>query len=241
MVVKDNVGGESFIAGLNPADGAVVWKHVRQSSRTPFATPVVIRQADGREAVICAGNPEAMTCLDAASGKKLWSVEVDSPTDRPVGSPALAGNIWFVAMGQGGSGKVSAAVRVTDEKPEILWQNRKGLPYVPTPLGTEDRLYVLNDGGILSCLKAEDGTEIYSERIFADKAYSSPVLAGDRIICTGRSGKVAVIAVGDTFRKLGEGDLGEEIDATPAMAGGRLFFRTKNSLLAFPSGKPPQP
>ena len=238
VVVKDNGSSDSFIFGIKPGDGSVVWKHPRQSVRTPFATPLVIRQKDGREAVIIAGNPAALTCLDAASGKLLWEVESATPADRPVASPALAGDICFMSTGQGGSGKNSVAVRITDPKPAILWQNRKGLPYVPTPIGAGHRFYILNDGGVLTCVKAEDGSEIYSERVFTDKAYSSPVLAGDRLIITGRSGQVAVILAGDKFQKLGEGHLGADSDASPAIAGGRLFFRTKTHLICLPSAKP---
>ncbi len=241
VVPKDNVGGESFIAGLKPSDGTVVWKHARQSVRTPFSTPLVFRQADGREAVVLTGNPQALTCLDAADGRVLWEVENPSPTDRAVGSPTLAGGICFMTMGQGGTGKASVAVRVSEAKPSILWQRSKGLPYVPSALGDGKRIYLLGDGGVLTCLRAEDGTEVYSERVFADKVYSSPVMAGDRIYCTGRSGEVAVVAAGDTFRKLGEGQLGAASDATPAIAGGRLFFRSKTHLLCLPSASTPRP
>ena len=241
VVAKDNVGSDSAIIGLKPADGSVVWKHARQSVRTPFATPLVIRQTDGREAVIIPGNPKAMTCLNASDGKLLWEVENPTPGDRPVASPAVAGGVAFMTMGQGGTGKASVAVRITDAKPEIIWQMRKGLPYVPTAIGEGKRFYMLGDGGVLTCVRAEDGSEVYSERVFTDKAYSSPILVGDRIYCTGRSGQVAVVAAGDTFRKLGEGKLGESTDATPAVAGGRLFFRTKTHLMCLPSAAKPQP
>lgn len=241
VVSKDNAGGDSFIAGLKPSDGSVVWKHPCQSARTPFATPLAVRLPNGTDAVIVAGNPAALTCLKASDGKVLWQVEVSSPTDRPVASPTLSGDICFLSMGQGGGGKISLAVRITDPKPEIIWQNRKGLPYVPSPVGAGNRFYVLNDGGVLSCLRAEDGSEVYHERVFSDKAYSSPVLVGDRLFCVGRSGQVAVIAAGDTFKKLGEGQLGEATDATPAIAGGRLFFRTRTHLMCLPASEQPRP
>ena len=241
VVAKDNVGGDSFIAGLKPSDGSIVWKHARQSVRTPFATPLVIRQAGGREAVVLAGNPMALTCLNAADGKLLWEVENASPGDRPVGSPALAGDVCFTTVGMGGGGKSCVAVRVTDPQPGILWQTRKGLPYVPSAVGAGERLYLLGDGGVLTCLRAGDGSEVYSERVFTDKVYSSPVLVGDRLYCTGRSGQVAVIAAGDTFRKLGEGHLGEATDASPAIAGGRLFFRSKTHLMCLPAAAKSQP
>lgn len=237
VVVKDNVGGDSFIAGLNPADGSMVWKYERQSVRTPFSTPLVFRQNDGREAVLVAGNPKALTCLNAADGKLLWEVENSSPDDRPVASPSLADGVCFMSMGQGGTGKACVAVRVTDAKPEIIWQIRKGIPYVPTALGDGKLLYLMGDGGILTCLKAADGSVFYNERVFADKAYSSPVLVDGKIYCIGRSGKVAVIAAGESFRILGEADLGEDMDSTPAIAAGHMFLRTRTHLLCLPASK----
>ena len=239
VICKDNVGGDSFICGLAVEDGAVLWKHARTSVRTPFSTPLVFQQRDGTAAVLVAGNPAALTCLRVSDGKLLWEVLNATPTDRPVASPTLAGDVCFMSMGQGGAGKAMVAVRVTDAVPSILWQNTKGLPYVPTPVGVDNRFYVLGDGGVLTCLRAADGTEVYQERVFLDKAYSSPVLVGGRIYCIGRSGKVAVIAAGDTFKKLGEGQLGEDMDATPAIAEGRMFFRTKTHLLCLPAAAEP--
>jgi len=241
IIAKDNAGTDSAILGLKPEDGSPVWKHPRQSVRTPFSTPLVIKQADGREAVILSGNPKALTCLNAADGKVLWEVENATPTDRPVASPVLAGDICYMTMGQGGTGKASVAVRITDPRPELVWQSKKGLPYVPTALGSSTRLYLLGDGGVLTCVNAADGKEVYSERVFTDKAYSSPVMVGDKIICTGRNGQVAMVAAGDQFKKLGEGQLGESTDATPAIAGGRLFFRTRTHLMCLPAATRPQP
>lgn len=234
VVAKDHVGADSFIAGLKPEDGSVVWKHARQSVRTPFATPAVIRQDNGKEAIVVAGNPKALTCLNAADGKLLWEVENPTKGDRPVASVAVAGDICFMTMGQGGTGKASAAVNVKSAKPEITWQLRKGMPYVPTAVSDGTHLYLLGDGGVLTCVKASDGSEIYNERVFTDKAYSSPVLVDGKLYCTGRSGQVAVVAAGPDYKLLGSGELGSAIDATPAVAGNRMYFRTKTHLMCLP-------
>ena len=45
-------------------------------------------------------------------------------------------------------------------------------------------------------------------------------------------GEVVVIAAGDVFEVLGRTPLGAECRATPAVAGGRMVFRTVDRILA---------
>ena len=230
VVVKDSEGADGFIAGLKPTDGSILWKLPRRSARTPFSTPVVVEAAPGSWQVITSSNPDALTCIDAATGKVVWNHANPQAGQRAVGSPALAAGVCFAAVGQGG--KANAAVAVSAKDGSLLWEGGKSLPYVPTPLALDDHFVFLNDGGILSAIKAADGKPAWSERVFQDQAYSSPVCAGDRIYCVSRSGKVAVVAADPAaFKLLGTAELGEPSDATPAVSGGRLFIRTARSLV----------
>ena len=239
VVVKDNVGPSSFLFGLNPEDGSVIWKLPRQNKRTPFATPVVLKTKTEGAVVIFAGQPHALTAVRARDGKLLWEVENEVPDQRAVGSPAVAGDIVYMTVGSGGAGRGSVAVKVSEEKGELVWQSRKGMPYVTSPLGLGDHIYTLGDGGILSCVNAGDGSEVWSERVFSDKAYSSPVAVDGKIFCVSRNGSVAVVASGPEFRILGTGALGGECDATPAVSDGRMFFRTRDHLLCLPASAAP--
>lgn len=233
IVGKDNVGAESFLAGLDPADGSILWKVPRSSSRTPFSSPVPVRHSDGRECVVVAGNPVALTCVSAADGAVVWEVNYPDhdPALRPVASPVRAGETLFAAVGQGGAGKSGIAVKAGGNVPAIAWEGRKSLPYVPTPLALGGRLYVAGDGGVLTCVDPADGRELWSERVFRDKVYSSPVSSGGRIYVLSRSGRLAAVSVTDGFRLLGETSLGEATDATPAISGNRLILRTNTRVI----------
>ena len=48
-------------------------------------------------------------------------------------------------------------------------------------------------------------------------------------------GKVTVLKAGDQWDILAQNDLREEITATPALANGRLYVRTRQSLFCFAS------
>jgi outer membrane protein assembly factor BamB len=231
IVSTDCEGGSGGILALKPADGLVLWKHDRASDRTPFSTPLTFEEKPGEWRVVVSSNPKALTCFDAKSGKVLWETENPSPGLRAVGSPAMSGGVIFAAIGQGGTAKANMAVKVADGKAEKVWEGKKAIPYVPTPLPLEGHFLFLGDGGILSSVRASDGEMLWSERVFQDQAYSSPISTGDKIYCISRSGTVAAVQADPSkFTLLGTTSLGEPCDSTPAVADGRLFIRTSKRL-----------
>jgi outer membrane protein assembly factor BamB len=51
------------------------------------------------------------------------------------------------------------------------------------------------------------------------------------------NGKVTVLKAGRAWEVLAVNDLGDEIHATPALAGGRIYVRTRGTLYCFGSAK----
>jgi outer membrane protein assembly factor BamB len=107
---------------------------------------------------------------------------------------------------------------------------------VPSPLYHGGRLYVVTDTGVVSCLEAATGRQVWQGRL--PGAYTaSPVLAGGVLFVTSEAGKTHVLKAGPRFEVLGTNDLGDAILATPAVAGGRVFLRTSRHLYCL--GEPP--
>ncbi len=235
VISTDCEGGTGGLNALNPADGSVVWKFPRVSDRTPFSTPLTYEEKPGEWRVVFSSNPKGLTCLNAKDGKLVWEFDMPSPGLRAVGSPAMTDGVIFAAIGMGGTAKVSMAVKVTGDKPVKIWEGKKAMPYVPTALAAGEEFIFLGDGGILSSVRAKDGEMLWSERLFQDKAYSSPVCSGDRIFCVSRNGTVAAVqAGGKEFKLLGLTKLNDPCDSTPAIAGGKLLIRTAHKLLCIP-------
>jgi hypothetical protein len=57
------------------------------------------------------------------------------------------------------------------------------------------------------------------------------VRIGDRIFGLSKEGEVVVLAADKQFELIARNDLGERCQATPAVADGRIFFRTESSLI----------
>jgi outer membrane protein assembly factor BamB len=141
---------------------------------------------------------------------------------------ARADNV-LVALKPGGSGDISET--------HVAWKYRRALPYVPSPLYYDGRLYFVRDGGVMSSLDAKTGEPFYAqERITGANGnyYSSPVAADGRIYVASLPGKLSVIKAGGTKPEvLHQVDFGARIFATPALVGERIYVRTVTDLWAF--------
>ena len=117
----------------------------------------------------------------------------------------------------------------------LLWRYRKSLPNVPSPLLYEGVLYLLKEGGILTALDASTG-KVYKQGRLRDALgnyYASPVAGDGKIFTVSHQGKISVIQPGPDWKVLSVNDLGNECSATPAIAEGRLYIRSRDHLYCF--------
>jgi outer membrane protein assembly factor BamB len=115
----------------------------------------------------------------------------------------------------------------------VAWEIRRGIPETPSLLYHRGRLYLLRNGGVLTCLKASTGEELFRERIGAPGQYTaSPIAAGDKVIAASVRGVVTVIQADDRLNVLAQNDFGEEVFATPAIVENKLYLRTTDHVYA---------
>lgn len=120
----------------------------------------------------------------------------------------------------------------------IVWQESRGVPEVPSPLVYRGRVWLVRNGGILTCRDATSGSALFDERIGAPGGYyASPVAAGGSIYLASDRGVLTVVQAEDKLQVLARNDLGEPIYATPAVVDGKLLVRTTHRLLAFTPDK----
>lgn len=140
------------------------------------------------------------------------------------------GENLLVAIRPGGKGELSET--------SIAWKQTRGLPYVPSPLYYKGRLFIVKDGGMLSCFDAKSGQAFYQqERLSAQGSYyASPVAANGRMILISLDGKLSIVdAQSDTLKTLHQADFKERVSATPALVGPNVYVRTASALYSFGS------
>jgi outer membrane protein assembly factor BamB len=127
------------------------------------------------------------------------------------------------------------ALRPDGDRPQVIWRENTSIPEVPSPLYYRDRIFLIRNGGVITCFDASTGKVLYRTRIGAGGAYfASPVAVAGRIYLASSEGVVTAISADDKQLKvLAHSELGEDIVATPAIAGSVIYVRTLKTVYAF--------
>jgi len=229
----------SYVMRIDKKTGKTLWKVDRPTSairESPdsYTTPALLRYGKTTEIVITGG--DCVTGHDPATGKELWRANGLNPDNNPnyriVASPIVFDNIIYaptrikplLALKAGGRGDITSS--------HVLWSTGNG-PDVPTPVTDGKYFYVVNDRGIVFCLDAKTGAEVYVQQRIKPGTYSgSPVLADGKIYITNEDGLTTVVAAGPKFEVLAENPLNDYALSSPAISDGQIFIRTAAHLYA---------
>jgi outer membrane protein assembly factor BamB len=197
-----------------------------------YTTPTIVKTATRTEVIVSGG--DLVTGYDPGTLEELWRADVLNPTNyganRIIASPMVKNGIVyacsrvkpFVALKPGGKGDVSESAK--------LWTYDRG-PDVPTPVSDGQYIYIANDRGILFCLDAKTGKEVWGGQRIASAIYSSsPTLADGKVYITNEEGTTTVIQAGSQFKVLAENRLDEYTLSSPAVSEGQIFIRTEKAL-----------
>jgi len=234
---RNNDGVTSQWLAVDRQTGVVKWRVEEPGvANASYSTPCTRRGGTGGVEVVFASNAHGITGLELATGRMLWNVDGVLP-DRVVSSPALAGEMILATCGEGGRGKRLTAVRPRDDgvAAEVYHLATREVPYVPSLVVHEGRVFAFHDGGQISCLAVGSGEVLWSEKP-AGRFYGSPICVSGVLYCITIDGDVVVLEAGPTYKLLAVNPLGEKSHATPAVGGGRLYLRTVSHLFALGGG-----
>jgi outer membrane protein assembly factor BamB len=87
----------------------------------------------------------------------------------------------------------------------------------------------VSDGGIIRCVNADTGADIWFERLPGEYS-ASPLAVGESIYFFGQNGTTTVFRNSDEYTELASNVLDGELMASPAVAGKALFVRSTKNL-----------
>jgi outer membrane protein assembly factor BamB len=133
----------------------------------------------------------------------------------------------LVAVRHGGRGDVTQT--------HVVWRHRKALPNVPSPLLYQDVIFLVKDGGIVTTLNPKTGEVLKQARLpnAAERYWVSPVAGDGKVYLASEGGKVSVLKAAGQWDVLAVNELADECFATPAIADGKIYLRTRTKLYCF--------
>ena len=245
------IAGTGKMIGYDPANGKELWT-CNTLLRTIMTTPVVrdgivyisvqsygdtnriLKYAllewkdtnqDGKltKAEIPRAFSEKFDQADANHDSFLEGDEIDAAFQSR--NNMAGGGSIIQAIRGGGSGDVT--------KSHLVWDLHNRAPSnLSSPLVLGDRLFVVKRGGLSSCFEVDTGKSLWEIKRIQNlgEYYASPVAGDGKIYVTGENGIVVVLAEGPELKILAKNDMGSTSVATPAIANGRLYFRTKEKI-----------
>ena len=220
----------SYLLAVDKRTGKDRWKADRGQGRSSYSTPFVVPVADGAAEVIV-NSSERIDAYALADGKHLW--HTDGANRFPIPVPVFHDGILYLtrgyrsgpymAMRPGGRGDVTSS--------HVVWRVETGAPYVSSLVFWDSLLFMANDAGVVTAVDAKTGERVWQHRtpgVFS----ASPIAAEGRIYFVSESGETIVMRAARTPEVLAQNDLAVRLVASPAVSGGKIFFRSDNQLIA---------
>jgi outer membrane protein assembly factor BamB len=219
-----------FVVALDAGDGHVLWQKDRTEHPQKgfsFDTSLVITVGDRKE-VVSQGS-DVVAAYDPKTGDEIWRVRYHGYSLVP--RPVYGNGLLYVCTGF--DAPTLIAIRpdgkgdVTDT--HVAWKVEKNAPNSPSPLLLGDQLYMASDRGVITCLDAKTGDEIWHENVRG--AYSaSPIAADGKIYFLNEDGVGLVITAGKKYELIAKNPINEKTLASYGVLDGSLLIRTETSL-----------
>jgi outer membrane protein assembly factor BamB len=231
-------GANRFVAFDKMTGKVVWWSDIPGQPRTYYAG-LVVAVINGERLLISGTSDGAVVALKVRTGELAWSYTFSENAIN--GSPVVDGNFVYIGHGDESpgtniQGRVICldASKVKDGQPRLVWQVDGITARFASPVIHDGLLYVPDVDGKLHCLDAKTGDQLWKFN-YGRESRGSPVLADGKIYVGEVNSRFYILK--PTKRRCtllheqffpGEGGADVEINGSPAVANGRVYFATSD-------------
>ncbi len=241
--------GSTFIPrhrfyALDKRTGETVW--ISTPGNAPYDTTYtvpVVREINGARLLLTGNGDGGIYAMHVSTGRKVWEFPLSK---RGINSSVVVdGNLVYASHSEENvdastaMGRVVAldAANVTDGKPKQVWMVDGFAGGYASPVVADGILYHVDNSANLVAFDAGNGEELWKVNLgIAQRA--SPVLADGKIFVSDVDGKLHILQLKGREEPVGldvdefknEDGSFTQINGSPAVANGRLFFVTQNDL-----------
>lgn len=239
LIIPWDHEGQSFIAALDAGTGDVRWKTDRDEVTT-WATPLVV-EYNGQTQIITNGTKRVRS-YDLENGKLIW--ECGGQFTNPIACPLTVDGLAICMTGYQGYAVYAIPLGSTGDitdTDKIAWRRTDTGPYISSPVLLGGLIYVTKSrDAVLSIIEARTGSPLVHQKRLPGLGvlYASPVAAAGRLYYTDRNGVTLVLKEGADVEVLATNQLGEGVDASPAIVGRQMFLRGEKHLFCLEDAAP---
>ncbi len=235
-----------FVAALDKMTGQEVWRTARPTMRATngefqkaYSTPLILDVAGVTQAII--PGAQWLVSYDPKTGQELWRADHGngfSLSTTPIFvPPADAGNDSGLVIFTTGYGQTEVVAVRPDGQGDVTlshiqWRTDRSVPAKPSLVAAGELIYMIDDNGVLSCLRASDAEVVFRQRVPGNYS-ASPLLVGGHIYFSNQEGEVTVVKQSDEYEEVAKIQLDGRLMASPAVVGSDLLFRSEASLMRF--------
>lgn len=240
VIFNNDQDGSAQLLAFDSKTGNIVWEIPRKAFRACYSTPLLNTIEGGKQELLVATSA-GITSYDADKGLENWNYTWTFSKNplRTVASPVVTSGVVLACSGDGAGDRHLIAVKLGGKgdvtSSNLLWENRKIFPYVPSMITRQEYVFSITDKGMAMCHMAIDGKEVWNERLDSPVT-ASPLMIDGNIFAFGENGDVYIFQATGSFKMVSKNSLGEPVFSTPAVANDRLYIRGKNHLYCI--GKP---
>ena len=218
VLIQFDCLADGRVLAVDTNTGQIKW-NIDRARGASWSSPIIIPGADGTPMFV-ANASGSITAFDL-TGSVVW--DLDGVTGEVTPSPAYTdGHVYAVNVGS-----TLLCLRATCD-PGEQWRYGKNLSDTSSPVALGGMVFMLGGNGKLACVNAETGQEFWAQQ--SPGCYASLVASGDRVYALSRQGTTEIVEAKPTYRLIAKCELGEGSDATPAIADGRIYIRTRGHL-----------
>lgn len=223
---------KAYVLALDKNTGKEKYRAMRGMSRIAHMTPNVV-EVDGEPQLISAAG-DIINAFDPDTGERIWWVTTGGEGVTP--SPVIADGVIYSSSGfptnvpyaairahrMGGKGDVT--------RQNLLWEQKKGVPKIPSFVLTNGLLFMVTEAGIAQCVDPRTGDILWTERLEGTFS-ASPVATSRHVGFLNEKGNATIIEAAREFKEVASNTLDDgPCQASPAISNGQIFIRTAKNL-----------
>jgi outer membrane protein assembly factor BamB len=223
--------------------GKIVWWSEPATSRGTYYSQPVIATINGQRLMIVGAADGTVVAVKVRTGEPVWSYQVSVSAINA--SPVVSGNYVYIGHGEESPGSniqgrfvCLDAGQVIKGQPKLVWEKEGLVARYASPIVHKGKLYVPEESCTLFCLDAKTGAQLWKFRYGKSEQRGSPVLADGKLYLGEVNAQFHILEPGPKKCKrldghffAGTGGVPVELNGTPAVANGRIYFSTSEETI----------